>query len=202
MAKDMKKNVGIFIFDNMEVLDFAGPYEVFAITGQRAGEGSFQVFTVAEKEGPVSAVNGLGINPDYSFSNSLPIDILIIPGGIGTRALIKNDTVIAWVKKASAQAELILSVCSGALVLAQAGLLANKNATTHHGCLDLLKELAPSVKVHADKRFLDNGDIITSAGISAGIDMSLYVVARLLGREQALETAHHMEYMWQETFKV
>lgn len=198
MTVSRRPNVGIFIFDKMEVLDFAGPYEVFAITGQRAGQGSFNVFTVAERKGPVRAVNGLSINPDYSFEDSPPLEILIVPGGIGTRVLINNEAVIAWVRKISIQAELTLSVCSGALILAQAGILENKDATTHHGCLDLLKKISSRIKVHANKRFLDNGDIITSAGISAGIDMSLYVVSRLLGREQARETANHMEYTWKE----
>lgn len=198
MTKNMRRNVGIFIFDNVEVLDFAGPFEVFGITGQRTGEGNFRVFTVAEKAGPVRAVNGLSINPDYSFADTPSMEIVVIPGGMGTRPLLKNEAVLEWVRKANSQAELTLSVCSGALVLARAGLLDNKEATTHHGCLDLLQEISPSVTVHADRRFLDNGNIITSAGISAGIDMSLYVIARLLGREQARETARYMEYVWQE----
>ncbi|ABR47672.1 ThiJ/PfpI domain protein [Alkaliphilus metalliredigens QYMF] len=191
----MKKiNVGIFIFDQMETLDFAGPFEVFSVTGQRSGDGIFQVFTIAAQSGPVLAVNGLSINPHYVMEDCPEIEILIIPGGVGAREVLNQKPLLDWVKNTSVEAELVLSVCTGALILAQCGLLKGLKATTHHQCLELLKELEPTLTVTGTERFVDNGKILTAAGISAGIDMSLYVVERLLGREQAEETAHYMEY--------
>lgn len=126
-------------------------------------------------------------------------DILLIPGGYGTRQQMHNQTLTSWIKEYSKQAELTLSVCTGALLLAKAGLLENLAATTHHLAIDLLQQIAPNTEIRANERFVDNGKIILSAGISAGIDMSLYVVAKLLGKEQAIETAEYMEYDWKST---
>lgn len=126
-------------------------------------------------------------------------DILLIPGGYGTRQQMHNQTLVDWIKEYSKQAELTLSVCTGALLLAKAGLLENLAATTHHLAIDLLQQTAPNTEIRANERFVDNGKIILSAGISAGIDMSLYVVAKLLGKKQAIETAEYMEYDWKST---
>ncbi|WP_366854231.1 DJ-1/PfpI family protein [Microcoleus sp. PH2017_22_RUC_O_B] len=154
----------------------------------------FAVSTVAENPGAVSARNGLSVNPHCTFSDCPPPDILIVPGGLGTRKLIDNSAVINWIKDCSQTAELVLSVCTGSLLLAKAGLLGGLAATTHHGALDLLRELAPNTTIIENQRFVDNGKIITSGGIAAGIDMSLYVVGKLLGTAQATQTAEHMEY--------
>ena len=124
------------------------------------------------------------------------MEILVVPGGWGTRQQMINPTIIQWIKESAAKAELVLSVCTGALLLAKAGLLAGLSATTHYAALELLRQNAPNTTVISDRRFVDNGKIILSAGISAGIDMSLHVVARLLGKEEALETARYMEYDW------
>jgi len=193
---DPSRNVAIFIFDDVEVLDFCGPFEVFSVTGRRNGSNPFNVYTVAEKAGPILARNALSINPRYTFADSPEPDILVIPGGYGTRQEVQKTAVLDWVKDCSRRSELLLSVCTGALVLGKAGLLGGLTATTHHLALAELKEVAPQTTIDASKRFIDNGKIITAAGISAGIDMALHVVARLLGKEQALETAAYMEYDW------
>lgn len=190
------RNVAIFIFDEVEVLDFCGPFEVFSVTGKRDGSNPFNVYTVAQEKRPVLARNELSINPRYTFADCPTPDILLIPGGFGTRREMNNSVVLDWVKRHSQTTEHLLSVCTGALVLAKAGLLNGLTATTHHGAISLLTELAPNTKIEPEKRFIDNGKIIVSAGISAGIDMSLYIVAKLLGQEQAWETAKYMEYDW------
>jgi len=183
------------MFDDVEVLDFAGPFEVFSVTSELSkGERPFAVSTVAEHPGAVNARNGLSVNPDCTISDCPPPDILIVPGGQGTRKLIDNSAVINWIKDGARTAELVLSVCTGSLLLAKAGLLEGLEATTHHQVLDLLKELAPNTTIIENQRFVDNGKIITSGGIAAGIDMSLHVVGKLLGTEQAEQTAEHMEY--------
>jgi transcriptional regulator GlxA family with amidase domain len=189
------KTVAILMFDDVEVLDFAGPFEVFSVTAElNKDDRPFAVLTVAEHPVAVSARNGLSINPDCTISDCPPPDILIVPGGIGTRKLIDNSAVINWIKDCAQTAELMLSVCTGSLLLAKAGLLEGLTATTHHQALDLLRKLAPNTTVVANRRFVDNGKIITSGGIAAGIDMSLYVVGKLLGTAAAEKTANHMEY--------
>lgn len=192
------KRVAIFIFDEVEVLDFAGPFEVFAVTGQRPGPGPFDVVTVAAKTGTIRARNGLEVTPSFTFETLPQPDILVIPGGYGTRPLVNDSEVIEWIRQMASSVELMLSVCTGSLLLAKAGLLEGKEATTHWAALDLLRELAPNTRVLENIRFVDNGTVITSAGISAGIDMALHVVSRLHGLDRARETARYMEYRWVE----
>ncbi|MBL9123853.1 MAG: DJ-1/PfpI family protein, partial [Planctomycetaceae bacterium] len=190
------RNVAILLFDDVEVLDFCGPFEVFGVTGRNEPEPPFRVGTVAEKS-PIAARNGLSVNPAYSLETCPPADILLVPGGWGTRREMHNARLVEWVRQRAAAAELVLSVCTGALILGQAGLLDGLEATTHFGAIDLLRESAPHCTVTPARRFVDNGRVITSAGISAGIDMSLHVVARLLGKPIAEETARYMEYRWE-----
>lgn len=197
---NQSKNVAILIFDDVEILDFCGPYEVFGVTGRNDHPKPFHVHTVAESRRPIIARNNLSVNPQYSLANCPQPDILLVPGGYGTRREMNNPVLIDWIEKSSQKAELVLSVCTGALLLAKAGLLEGKEATTHHQALDLLREVAPNTDIQETKRFVDNGDIILSAGISAGIDMSLYVVAKILGKEKALETAEYIEYDWKPEF--
>lgn len=189
-----KRNVAILIFDDVEVLDFAGPFEVFAVAAELNNYEPFAVYTVAEEVRPVTARNGLSINPDYSIIDCPEPDILVVPGGFGTRKVMVNPRLVAWVRAVAGRQELTLSVCTGALVLAAAGLLEGLEVTTHHENLEMLQEMLPSGKVTANKRFVDSGGIITSGGISAGIDMSLHVVERLLGPEVRLATVRYMEY--------
>ena len=195
-------NVGILIFDEVEVLDFAGPFEVFSRTRLEPGVESrrsdasapFRVFTVAVTTAPVTATGGLVVTPHYSFANAPPIDLLVVPGGFGTRGLLGNTQTLEWIRSASGQAELTTSVCTGALLLAKIGLLKDKEATTHWGALDLLASIDSSIAVQRGARVAGLGPI-TSAGISAGIDMSLSVVEKLHGKEVADETAHYMEFL-------
>lgn len=188
------RRVAIVVFDGVEILDFCGPFEVFAVTGGRQNETPFQVVTVAEEMKPITARGGLSINPSHDFAGCPEADILLVPGGMGTRREMNNPRMLQWLKKRAENAELVLSVCSGALVLAKAGLLEGMTATTHHGALEELRNISSSIAIDCSQRFIDNGRVIVAAGISAGIDMSLHVVARLLGGEQARETAGYMEY--------
>jgi transcriptional regulator GlxA family with amidase domain len=191
------RNVAILIFDDVEVLDFAGPFEVFSVTGRSRDVRPFNVYTVAEHKGEVLARNNLSINPRCTIHDCPPADVVVVPGGWGTRREMNNTVVINWIRHVSADAELVLSVCTGALLLGKAGLLENLPATTHFQGFDLLAQISPTTAVERNRRFVDAGKVITSAGISAGIDMSLHVVSRLLGAETARETAHYMEYRWE-----
>jgi transcriptional regulator GlxA family with amidase domain len=190
----MGYRTAIVIFDEVEVLDFAGPFEVFSVTGRRRKLEPFDVYTVAERKGPVMARNGLSINPRYSFADAPVPDILVVPGGYGTRREMKNPMMLEWITRVAPQCELVLSVCTGALVLGAAGLLEGREATTHFMAFDELRAVAPNTTVREGVRMVDNGNLILYAGVSAGIDMSLHVVARLLGVEVARETASYMEY--------
>lgn len=196
-----RMNVGILVFESVEVLDFAGPYEVFSRTRLEPGVASrrsddaapFQVFLVAATPDAVRATGGLRVIPDYSFVDAPPIELLVVPGGFGTRALLEDRPVLDWLRQTAAQAKLVTSVCTGSLLLAKAGLLKGRAATTHHGALDLLGEIDASVKVDRQARVVKDG-VISSAGVAAGIDMAFDVVEMLHGREVADETAHYIEY--------
>jgi len=189
------RRVVILLFDEVEVLDFAGPFEVFSVTGRRDGSNPFEVSTVAEKS-PISARNGLSINASHSLADCPRPDVLVVPGGFGTRREMLNTGLLEWIRKRASEAELILSVCTGSVLLAKAGLLDGLKATTHHLAVDLLRQAAPNSVIEPERRVIDNGRIVVAAGISAGIDASFHVVARLLGKEVALETARYIEYDW------
>jgi transcriptional regulator GlxA family with amidase domain len=191
------RNVAILIFDDVEVLDFCGPFEVFSVANRFTDPAAFSVHTVAEKDGPILTRGGLSINSPHRLGDCPQPDLLLVPGGQGTRREINNEPLIDWIRQASAKAELVMSVCTGALLLGKAGLLDGLEATTHHGALDLLRQVAPLTTVHAIRRFVDNGRVICSAGIAAGIDMSLHVVGRLLGSQVAIKTTQHMDYPWE-----
>ena len=190
----MRRTVAILLFDDVEVLDFAGPFEVFAVTDELADYQRFRVVTVAAEKRAIRARNGLSVNPDHSFADCPRPDILVVPGGQGTRALLKNQSVLDWIKTVNSGAEIVTSVCTGSLVLGRAGLLDGQRATTHHECFALLREHAPRATVVETDRFTDNGRLLTAAGISAGIDLSLHLVARLHGAAAAEKTARYMEY--------
>ncbi len=187
-------NTAILIFDDVEVLDFAGPFEVFSVTNELNDFALLNVYTVAEEKAPVTARNGLSINPHYSFNDAPPPQILIIPGGQGTRPLLQNAGLLSWIERSAKSADRVLSVCTGALLLAKIGLLDDLKVTTHAGAFDLLAQIAPTAEIDRSARFIDNGRTVTSAGISAGIDMSLHVVGQLFGSEMADKTASYMEY--------
>ena len=190
----MKRIVAILLFDEIEVLDFAGPFEVFAVTDELSNHQLFRVVTVAPEQRAIRARNGLSVNPDHALADCPRPDILIVPGGFGTRALLNNQPVLDWIKAIHTTAEIVASVCTGSIVLGRAGLLDGLKATTHHECFELLRTHAPRTTIVETDRFLDNGRILTAAGISAGIDMSLHLVARLHGAAVAEKTARYMEY--------
>jgi len=188
--------VGIVLFDDVEVLDFAGPFEVFAVAGN-VTEGGFNVVTVAERADanrPIIARNGLKVVPDYALNDAPHLDLLVVPGGQGTRREVANPKLIGWIKRRATEAQLTTSVCTGAFLLAETGMLAGKTATTHWASVERMAQTYTTLHVRGDARFVDEGDIVTSAGVSAGIDMALYVVGRLKGAEVAAKTARHMEY--------
>jgi transcriptional regulator GlxA family with amidase domain len=196
-----KLNVAVLVFDDVEVLDFAGPFEVFSRTRTVPGAQSrrsddsapFNVFSVAKISASVLAVGGLSITPRYSFENAPSIDLLVVPGGFGTRRLLEDFTTLEWIRQVAASARQTTSVCTGSLLLAKAGLLQGRRAITHWAALDLLATIDGSIEVNRDVRYVDDG-IISSAGVSAGIDMAFYVVERLCGREVADETARYIDY--------
>ena len=196
----MTLKVGIYLFDEVEVLDFAGPYEVFSTASRVAGRlwpgelAPFTVFTAAETR-QVRARGGLLVTPDYDLRGHPPIDVLIVPGGLVSEELEKNS-VISWILMTSRSSVLTASVCTGSFLLARAGLLEGKKATTHWEDINDFKELFPDTIVHENVRWVDEGRIVTSAGISAGIDMSLHLIARLKGEDLALGTARQMEFDW------
>ncbi len=192
----MTYRVGILLFDEVEVLDFAGPFEVFS-TASRIVERSgaprpFEVFTVAA-EPSVRARGGLVVVPTHRIGQEPPIDVLVIPGGVVSAAL-RHPPTIDWIAERARSAGLVTSVCTGAFLLAEAGLLDDRPATTHWEDRDDLAAAYPRVTVRRDVPFVDDGDVVTSAGISAGIEMSLHVVGRLLGADWARRTARQMEY--------
>ncbi len=198
----MKKNVGIYLFNDAEVLDFAGPFEVFSVSSELQNHSLFNVFTFAEKSGIVKAVNGLQVKPDYDFSNCPDIDILCIPGGDGSNAVVKNETVLNLLDSKIKTAEITFSVCSGARVLAKLGLLDGLNYTTHHQVMPDLQKLAPTAQLDKNARFTDNGKILSAGGISAGIDLSLYLVEKLCGKQVSDTTRIYMEYGdWKKLIK-
>lgn len=197
----MKRKIGIFLFNDMEVLDFAGPFEVFHSASRAkikidptAGH-PFDVVTISESKEPVAARGGLLVTPQYTIDEHPPLNVLIVPGGI-VKGEMHNSKVIQWIKNQSKSAEITASVCTGAFLLAQADLLHNKSATTHWDDIDDLQSMFPSIQVQRGVRWVDGGRVVTSAGISAGISMSLHLVSRLEGRELALQTARRMEFDW------
>jgi transcriptional regulator GlxA family with amidase domain len=187
----------------VEVLDFCGPFEVFTTASRVLKRGNpalpepFVVFTVAREAGPIRARAGLVVQPDYVFAEHPPIGVLLVPGGVVTAEL-RRPEVTAWIDSTARQATLAASVCTGAFLLAQAGLLDGRTATTHWEDIDDLRAMFPAAHVVGERRWVDQGPVVTSAGISAGIDMSLHLVERLAGRELALRTARQMDFDWRE----
>ena len=196
-----KLTVGVFVFNDVEVLDFAGPFEVFSRTRLTGGVESrrsdatapFDVFTVGRTGAAITATGGLVVVPHYAWATAPAIDVLVIPGGFGTRALLDDAEVLTWIEDAANHAQHVTSVCTGALLLARAGLLRGQRATTHWGAYDLLASLDDSIDVVRTARVVHDR-VVSSAGVSAGIDMAFDVVERLCGREVADETAQYIEY--------
>ncbi len=196
-----RKLVGIVLFEDIEVLDFCGPFEVFSAVRlnedrRREELSPFEVLLVAEKGGPVVTTGGMKVVADHTFESCPKLDILVVPGGWGTRQELKNPAMLNWLRMRASEVETLTSVCTGSMLLGFAGLLDGHRATTHWRSLDWMRESFPSVKVEYDKHVVTDGRIFTSAGISAGIDMALKVIERYHGEKIARATARHMEYAY------
>lgn len=190
-GKNGNITVAIFIYDHVELLDFTGPAEVFRVSD------GFEVFTVSTDGKKVNVHGFVTVEPDYSIDTAPKADILVVPGGM-TEPMAKNSKVLEWIQKHSAHGAHTMSVCTGANLLANAGLLDNRKATTWHGFEDELEQLVPSATVLRDVRFVDSGNILTTAGVSAGIDGALHLVSRFKGMDEAKEVVYYMEYeQWQ-----
>ncbi|PHN06487.1 AraC family transcriptional regulator [Flavilitoribacter nigricans DSM 23189 = NBRC 102662] len=187
----MMKNVAIFIYDGVEILDFSGPGEVFAATHPEGG--AMNVYTVAATKEPIISQGFVRILPEYSIKDAPKPDIIVLPGG-NTRSSVDNPEVIEWVTSVAPDLDAAISVCTGVFILQKTGLLDGLKATTWHGAIDGLKARAPKTEVLENTRWVDNGRIITTAGVSAGIDGALHIVEKLYGRAAAEATAHYMEY--------
>jgi len=195
-----KRTVAILIFDDVELLDFAGPFEVFSSVRNLTGdhERLMDVFAVAESLTPVRCRNGLVVQPERTIDECPPVDVLVIPGGAGVRPALERSNLVEWVRTRAQEAELTVSVCTGSFLLARAGLLSGRPATTHWERINEMRERFPDVEIVEDERWVDTGEIITAAGVSAGIDVALHVVRRLYGADVARATALGIEYDYWE----
>lgn len=197
--KTYTRNVAVVVYQNVEILDFAGPAEVFSAGssfGDATGDApAFKVYLVSKTKEPVLAQGFIKVTPDYAIDNAPKPDVVIIPGG-NSGNVFNDPAFLAWVKKAAQESDVTLTVCTGAAVLAKTGLLDGLEITTWYGAIDGLRRSYPKVTVKDGRRFVDNGRYVTTAGVSAGIDGSLHVVARLLGRRTADQVARYMEYHW------
>ena len=186
--KEQRISVAVLLFDGAEVIDYSGPWEVF-------GEAGFKVYGVAEKREPIHATFGQKIMPDYTFADSPPADILLVPGG-GVSQALENPQLIKWVQRNAQASTHVMSVCTGAFILSKAGLLDGLSATTIQHAIDKLQKASPKTKVVHDQRYVDNGKVITTAGLSSGIDGAFHLVARINGEGEAQAIALNMEYRW------
>lgn len=186
------KKIGILLFENACPMDFIGPYEAFSVVNYGAVDKHYEIFTVSEKKGDINTFD-LTVKAAYDFTNCPQADIVVIPGG-NTPKLLDNVQIIEWIQKQKQQAEIVFSVCNGALLLAKAGLLKGVSATTHHKFYDALLEIDPTIHLNKQDRFVDNGNIITAAGISAGIDAALHIIHKTLGKEAYLKSCEILEY--------
>ena len=193
-AKPVPRNLAILIFDNVQIIDYTGPYETFGHAYSDDAP-AFNIYTVSEKAGPITTAMGMTVTPKYSFDTAPRPDVLLIPGG-GVKDQVANPNVIKWIQDKARDAEVVMSVCNGAFILAKAGLLDGLEATTTSNLIPMLREVAPKTRVVDDRRFVDNGKIITTAGLSSGIDGSLHVIERFFGRGTAQMAALGMEYNW------
>ena len=187
-------NIGVALFEGAEELDWAGPWEVLAAWALQWPDDGVHVFTLAREDRPVTCAKGLRVLPDETWETAPPLDVLVYPGGRGTRRELQDEAVLDWIRDLAAGDTVVASVCTGSLVLAAAGLLDGKPATTHWGSLELLPTLGREIEVRPDDRFVDNGNILTAAGVSAGIDMALHLVARLHSTERAREVRRYIQY--------
>jgi transcriptional regulator GlxA family with amidase domain len=188
------EHIGILLFPDVEELDAIGPWEVLSYWTRNCPDDGYAVSCLSRSGGLVQCAKGLTVQAHYSYADAPPLQVLLCPGGQGTRPQLNDEAQLDWVRRQRADVPLLTSVCTGSLIYAAAGLLAGRPATTHWGSLDRLAELDPSVEVRLDERFVDDGDLITSAGISAGIDMALHLVDRLAGTDRARQVRRGIQY--------
>jgi len=199
-----RRRVGIVIFPEVEVLDFCGPFEVFSVTRvdearRRETPSPFEVLLIAERADAVVTTGGMRVTPDHTLASCPPLDLLVVPGGWGTRREADNAVLIEWIAARGRAVPMLASVCTGSMLLGRAGLLDGRRATTHWRSLDRMRAAFPAVTVVTDRHWVEDGTVITSAGISAGIDMALRLVARYHGEPVARAAARHMEYPYPES---
>ncbi|MFI5145258.1 MAG: DJ-1/PfpI family protein [Ignavibacteria bacterium] len=187
-------NTAIFIFENVEVLDFTGPFEIFNSANRILEDESFKVFTVAESEKKLNARNGLQVTPDFTIQNCPKPDILIIPGGEGRKIQMNNNVILQWIRSGFAELQYLFSICTGAFILGNTGLLNGQKATTHHLSYGEFEKTFPQVSLIKNVPYVDNRKIITSAGISTGMKASLYLLDIISGEDLGKRTAEYMEY--------
>jgi len=186
--------IGIALFDGAEELDWAGPWEVLAAWAQQWPDDGVEVFTLSQRDGEITCAKGLRVLPDRTWAEAGKLDVLVYPGGRGTRRELKDGAVLEWLRGLQGDGALMTSVCTGALVYAAAGFLRERPATTYWSSFPELQQLEPTVEERPDDRFVDSGDVITAAGVSAGIDMALHLVARLHSKERAREVRRYIQY--------
>ena len=189
-----RRDIGLLLFDGVEELDAVGPWEVLSYWTQAYPEDGWSISCLSPDGGPVRAANGLVLGAHHSIAQAATLDVLIHPGGPGARPMLRDESHLDWVCEQREQVPLMTSVCTGSLVYAAAGLLVGRRATTHWASLNLLSELDPTVITDVDARFVDDGDLITSAGVSAGIDMALHLVARLADVDRARAVRREIQY--------
>ena len=187
-------HIAIALFEGAEELDWAGPWEVLAAWSQQWPDDGVEVFTLARAAEPVTCAKGLRVLPDHSWETAPSFDVLVYPGGMGTRRELKDEAVLGWLRDLRGNGTLMTSVCTGSLVYAAAGLLNGRPATTYWSQLDYLGELDPTIQVRRDDRFVDSAEVVTAAGVSAGIDMALHLVARLHSEQRAREVRRYIQY--------
>ena len=190
----MATRIAVFVFEGAEELDFVGPWEVLTMWAKSFPDDGVEVFLVAQGAEPVRCAKGMRVIPDHTWDTAPEFDVLVFPGGEGNMPQIGNEAIRSWVQKNAERGALMTSVCSGALVYADSGLLDGKAATTHWSVLGALPTLGKDIEVRPDDRFVDAGNVITAAGVSAGIDMALYLVAKLHSVERAQEVRHFIQY--------
>lgn len=191
-----RRNVGVLLFDRVEVLEFSGPYEVFAVANRLSDTELFDLHTVSYSGEPLRAYGGLQLIPDFAMHDCPPLDVIIVPGGDGSKEVMQVEEALNWIVHRAEQAEKVMSVCSGALILAKGGLLDDLQGTTHHRLCRALEQLAPKTAIIREARFVDNGRIMTTAGIASGIDGALEILYELHGQETCEAVARFMEHNW------
>lgn len=190
----MGTGIAVYLFEGVEELDWVGPWEVLASWAHWFPKDQVSVYTVARTEGPVCCAKGMRVLPDHAVEDAPSPDVLLVPGGQGTRPQIGDEDVKSWLRGAASSGVLMTSVCTGSLLLADAGLLDDRPATTHWASLEALGEMGKGIDVRTEGRFVDAGEVVTAAGVSAGIDMALHLVARLASEETARQVRRYIEY--------